>query len=207
MKRRSSGSRASSAEQPVKKNPRVELVPRSDRKQLVAYIDYRNCSATREECLEEVCMAAVDAAKIGCSAICISLDPTMESVGEFSDEQEPWTLNEKTFKCLVVDSVMILYDCDALRLVACERLDPEKGMPALCATLEVKGSVSSVAQPAPHNLFLVVCSLHNNVPRRVKMRLIEIYLHRCAQFAGEYENSTKKTLFVRSRIQNPEARI
>ena len=112
------GSCASSAGHPV--------VPRRDCKQLVAYVDCCNYEGTQEEIQNDVFMAASDAVNIGCSAICISLDPTMESVGEFSDEQEPWTLNEKTFKCRVVDSVMMFYDCDALRLVACERFDPEK---------------------------------------------------------------------------------
>ena len=79
MKRYSSGLRVSSAEQPV-----------------VAHIDCRNCSGTQEECHKEMFMAAVDAAQIGYSAICISLEPTKESVGEFSDEQDPWEWNEKT---------------------------------------------------------------------------------------------------------------
>jgi hypothetical protein len=179
MKRYSSGLRVSSAEQPV-----------------VAHIDCRNCSGTQEECHKEMFMAAVDAAQIGCSAICISLDPTKESVGEFSDEQDPWEWNEKTFNCRVVDHVVMLYDRDALRLVACESLDPENCMPALCATLEVKGVVTSAAQPAPHILFLVGCSLRNNVPRRVKVRMIGTYLRRCAQFARAHENSTKTSIVI-----------
>ena len=52
-------------------------------------------------------MAAVDAAQIGCSAICISLDPTKKSVGEFSDEQDLWEWNEETFNCRVVDHALL----------------------------------------------------------------------------------------------------
>ena len=196
MKRRSSGSRASSAEQPVKKNPRVVLVPRSDCKQQVAHIDYRNSSGTQKECLQDVFMAAKDAAEIGCSAICVSLEPTMESFGELCDERDPWELNEKPFNCRVSAHVVLLYDPDVLRLVACESLDPDNCMPALCATLEVKGAVSSAAQPAPHILFLVGCSLRNNAPRGVKVRMIGTYLLRCAQFAGEHENNTKTSIVI-----------
>jgi hypothetical protein len=182
------GSCASSAGQPV--------VPRRDCKQLVAYVDCCNYEGTQEEIQNDVFMAASDAVSIGCSAIFISLDPTMESVGFFPDVQVPFNLREKTFKCHAVDHVIMLYDCNALRLVACERFDPEGGMPALCATLEPGGSVSSVAQPAPYTLLLLVCSLPHNMPRKAKMRVVGQYLYECEKLAGEQENSAKKTFVV-----------
>ena len=68
------GARASSARQPVKKKLRVELVPRRDLKQVVAYVDCSECKGSSEDILNEMHMALTDAASVGCTAICVSLD-------------------------------------------------------------------------------------------------------------------------------------
>ena len=192
-----------SIEQLVKYNPGVGELQ-------VAHIDYRSCvemmitagveverlllRGAEAQCRKDMFDDALEAAEFGCSAICISVHPMLN----FAGEQNPWELGEKTFECYMEGHVVMLYDPDVLRLVASESLDSEDCMPALCATLEVKGAVSSAVQPALYRrrLFLVSCCLRDGLPFQVKTRAIEAYFHRCAQFAREQGKSTKISIAI-----------
>ena len=116
-------------------------------------------------------------------------------VGSKTDKTEH-PINRKTYIMQAVSHLAIMYDPDVLELVASETIDSEGDLPALCATLEVKGAVSSAAQPAPHTLFLIVASLRHNIPRRVKLRVVQVYLHSCAQFDDEQHMSSNTSIVV-----------
>jgi len=139
---------------------------------------------------------AIYAADIGCSAICISLDPQL-SEGGCSLERKQCTLGGKTYNLQVAHNVAIMYDPDVLKFVAYETVGPDGCMPALCVTLEVKGAVSSAAQPAPHTLYLIACSLSHTIESvMIVLRTIEACLLRCAHLVGERDKSTSTSVVI-----------
>ena len=97
---------ACSAERPAKKSRGVVLVSHADvrvRKQSVAYID---C----ETDVDAAIVAAIEAAETGCSAMCISLDPTL-SCGWLEDyDKTEHPINGKTYIMQAVSHLAIMYD-------------------------------------------------------------------------------------------------